>query len=409
MTRRISQQLITGIALLVLTLGGSSRALAADPANGEKLFKANCTSCHAINKKVIGPAMAGITQRRDEAWLIPWIKNSQAVIKSGDPYAVALFQEYNQSVMTAFPQLTDDNIRDILAYVVAEEGKTAQAAAAPGGSGDAQAGGATSPALYTGLLVLIGLLAIIIVVLLLVVALLINAVKAKEQGTTTKPADVGATFRGLLQNKFILTTAVLLIAIIATNVTIKQARSVGLHKGYAPIQPVAFSHKLHAGQYGIACQYCHIGVEKGKSAVIPSTNVCMNCHNYIQEGPRYGKGELGKIVASYESGKPIEWVKIHNLQDFVYFNHAQHVKVGGVECTTCHGPIQEMDVVYQFSDLSMGWCINCHRGEEQGDGKKYHVQTKNPYYQMTRSDLQTAGEPVKVETIGGLECAKCHY
>lgn len=402
MFRRISQLLATAVLLMLAFAPATLQA--ADPAAGEKLYKANCTSCHAINKKVIGPALAGITARRDEAWLIPWIKNSQAVIKAGDPYAVALYQEYNQSVMTAFPQLSDDDIRNMLAYIDEEatKGATAQAGGAQGAATQGQGGAAiASGPIQTGLFVLIGVLLFIIVVLLLVVSLLVNAVKAREQGTHYTATDIGGTFRKLLTNKFVITTAVLVVAVVATQATVKQARSVGLHQGYAPIQPVAFSHKLHAGQYGVACQYCHIGVEKGKSATIPSTNICMNCHNYIQEGPRYGKEELGKIVASYESGKPIEWVKIHNLQDFVYFNHAQHVKVGGIDCTTCHGEIQTMDVVYQYSDLSMGWCINCHR--------ETNVQVNNPYYRLTRNDLQTPGQEVKVETIGGLECAKCHY
>jgi hypothetical protein len=182
--------------------------------------------------------------------------------------------------------------------------------------------------------------------------------------------------------------------------TTVKARSVGLHKGYQPVQPIAFSHKLHAGQYKIACQYCHVGVEKGKSATIPSTNICMNCHNYIQEGSRYGTKEIAKILESWETGKPIEWVRIHNLPDLVYFNHAQHVKVGGIACQTCHGPVEEMEEVYQYSDLSMGWCINCHRQTKVD-------LTANPYYERLHQALKE--KTVTVEQIGGLECSKCHY
>ena len=179
--------------------------------------------------------------------------------------------------------------------------------------------------------------------------------------------------------------------------------SVGVQQGYAPKQPIAFSHKIHAGQYEIDCKYCHIGVTKGKNATIPSVNICMNCHNQIKTGTLTGEGEIGKIVAAYENNKPIEWVRIHNLPDLAYFNHAQHVNVGGVECQTCHGPIETMDVVRQHSLLTMGWCIDCHR--------KTDVNTKgNAYYdKLVELHNKSSKTPMKVEDEGGLECSKCHY
>jgi hypothetical protein len=160
---------------------------------------------------------------------------------------------------------------------------------------------------------------------------------------------------------------------------------------------------LHAGEYGIECEYCHSGATKSKNAWIPSANVCMNCHKLINEGPKYGTEEIQKIydaigfdpatkqyIEGYEQ-KPIEWVRIHNLPDHAYFNHAQHVVVGGLECQTCHGPIEEMEVVYQYSTLGMGWCINCHREE-----KVKTLGKENP-------------EGLTVEDMGGLDCARCHY
>ena len=388
---------LAAIVSLVVLLPAAAHA---DAAEGEKLFKANCTACHAVNKKVIGPALKGIRERRDEAWIKAFVKNSQAVIKSGDEYAVKLYAEYNNTLMTAFPQLKDEQIVSILDYIDAEAAKAAAPAAT------AQAGGAATggvdPGLLTGLAILVGVLLVVALVLLLVIALLINAVRAKEAQAPIEPLSVAKTFKSLAANKFIVTSFTLFVVAYGSWWLVKQGRSVGLHAGYAPVQPIAFSHKLHAGEYGINCNYCHTGVERGKSATIPATNICMNCHNYIQEGSKYGTKELSKVVASYENNTPVEWVRIHNLPDLVYFNHAQHVKVAGVACQTCHGPVQEMEVVYQYSDLSMGWCINCHR-ETQVD------VTKNDYYLKVHNEYKGKEKVVTAADLGGLECAKCHY
>ena len=190
---------------------------------------------------------------------------------------------------------------------------------------------------------------------------------------------------------------------------------IGVTQNYQPEQPIAFSHKIHAGDNGIDCNYCHYTARLSKHAGIPSLNVCMNCHTYINEGTLTGKEEINKIYAAigfdpntrtyipdYEQ-KPVEWIRIHNLPDLAYFNHSQHVNVAGVECQTCHGPIEEMDEVYQYSKLTMGWCINCHRETE--------VDTDNPYYHDLHKEWidKYHGEEVTVDMIGGRECAKCHY
>jgi hypothetical protein len=144
-------------------------------------------------------------------------------------------------------------------------------------------------------------------------------------------------------------------------------------------------------------------VMKGKSATIPSVNICWNCHNQIREGTLTGTGEIAKIVKAVETNTPIEWVRIHNLPDLAYFNHAQHVNVGGQECQTCHGPVETMDVVQQHSLLTMGWCIDCHR--------KTDVNAKGNQYYDNLVELHKSSKKgnMKVEDIGGLECAKCHY
>lgn len=193
---------------------------------------------------------------------------------------------------------------------------------------------------------------------------------------------------------------------------------VGIQQGYSPEQPINYSHELHAGQYEIDCKYCHSIAEKSKSASIPSANTCMNCHRYVQAKDKNGgkispeiqkiydaigyDGEKMEYIAGYEQ-KPIKWVRIHNLPDLAYFNHSQHVKVGGVECQTCHGPIQEMAKVEQFSELTMGWCVNCHR--ERGIDAE-----NNDYYEELHSKMKIEGKDYyTVAENGGLECGKCHY
>ncbi|MGQ9863007.1 MAG: c-type cytochrome [Bacteroidia bacterium] len=379
---------------------------------GKALFQANCASCHAVNKRVVGPALAGVHQRwqNDEAEMVKFIKNSQAYINGNfkfSSYAKKLYEEYNKTLMTAFTGLSDEEIKGILDYIAQEAQSAAQVAAAPTAATapTAEVSAAPSPGLSQWILIVLAtVLGILAFALVIVSAALSQLLRRKEGGQVEQTISTSEKLQLFWQKNRgrVIGLGVLVGFIFLTNATVKRARSVGLHPGYQPVQPIAFSHKTHAGQYNIACQYCHVGVEKGKSATIPSTNICMNCHNYIQEGSRYGTKEIAKILESYEKNKPIEWVRIHNLPDLVYFNHAQHVKVAGIECQTCHGPIQEMEEVYQYADLSMGWCINCHR-ESKVD------LTKSSYYQRIHAQLGGQEKEVTVEKLGGLECSKCHY
>lgn len=392
------------ILLILLLLQGSSLLVAAD---GAALFKANCTACHAIDKQVVGPALKDVHKRRDEAWLLKFIKNSTAVINSGDKYAVDLYNKFNKTQMPAFDYLQDEDIKAILAYITEKSNAPAEVAAVPGapaagdGAGDGAAGGSSgipSTTLFWGLAALIGALILIIFLLIFITTLLLNALKEKEAREKNVPVESLKQSVNLLKNKFVATGIVFILVIAGFNYTVKTARAVGVHQGYAPTQPIAFSHKLHAGTNQIQCQTCHTGVERSKSANIPSTNICMNCHSYVKkESP-----EIQKLYKAMETGTPVEWVRIHNLPDFVYFNHQQHVKVGGVECQECHGPIEEMEVVYQHSPLTMGWCIDCHR-------KKEVDLKKNDYYLKIHEKMKGTEEVITVEKLGGLECAKCHY
>lgn len=388
------------ILLLTLVLLGMNTLKAAD---GAALFKANCTACHAVDKQVVGPALKDVHKRRDEAWLLKFIKNSTAVINSGDKYAVDLYIKYNKTQMPAFDYLQDEDIKAIIGYIKEKSEAPAEVAAAPAAGGDAGAennggGGIPSATLFWGLAALTGVLILIIFLLIFITTLLVNALREKEAREKNVPTESLKQSMNLMKNKFVATAIVFILVIAGFNYTVKTARAVGVHQGYAPVQPIAFSHKLHAGTNQIQCQTCHTGVEKSKSANIPSTNICMNCHSYVKkESP-----EIQKLYKAIETGVPVEWIRIHNLPDFVYFNHQQHVKVGGVECQECHGPIEEMEVVYQHSPLTMGWCIDCHR-------KKEVDLKKNDYYLKIHEKMKGTEEVITVEKLGGLECAKCHY
>jgi mono/diheme cytochrome c family protein len=391
----------------------SGTALQAEPdaAAGETLFKQNCSACHAINAKRVGPALAGVNAKYagDEEWLYSWIRNAPGLIAKGDPKAVALYEQYNKQAMQAFPTFTDDDIANILEYIEVGD-KPAEAVATTQVAG--QGGGGSlneDPTVFYALLGLVGVLVLIALLLVVITATLVTAIRAKEQKEAFNWSDAMARSRTLLTNKFVITAIATIATIGGLAKWAGEARTIGLHQGYMPEQPIAFAHSLHAGTYEIDCKYCHSGTYKSKSAWIPGANVCMNCHKQIQykeypndpERTEYSKQQIAKIYASigwdpdnfayidnYEE-KPIEWVRIHNLPDHAYFNHAQHVVVGNLECQTCHGPIQEMEVVYQYSDLGMGWCINCHRNEK--------VKVLGEDTDMTVADM------------GGLNCARCHY
>lgn len=371
---------------------------------GEQLFNEyQCNTCHKVDAKLVGPALGGVYDRRSIDWIYAWVKNSQALIASGDAQANALFNEYNKLVMQPY-DLENEQILAIMAYVRnVEENPPAQQAAAAPGDGTAIEGGTGIPASYLNIIVaaLIVVLVLILIVLGLIVSVLKKYLQDKETLTEEDQEIVNEKFSLVAFFKSPTVTGIitfLVIALAAKNV-IDGLYTIGVQQGYAPKQPIAFSHKIHAGQYEIACQYCHTGVEIGKSANIPSVNICMNCHSAIKtESP-----EIQKLYAAQESGEPIEWVRIHNLPDLAYFNHSQHVKVGEIACQTCHGEIQEMEVVKQHAPLTMGWCIDCHRNTS------LNTQGNGYYDKLVELHNKNSSTPMKVADIGGLECAKCHY
>jgi len=412
--RTVFQKYISALVLLV-TLCLSFTLQAQD---GKALFNNKCASCHAIDKKLVGPALKGVEDRWDDkAMLYDWVRNSAAVIKKGYPRAVAVYNEYNKVQMTAFPELKDADIDAILGYINTGGAKKEEGATATAASGD-KAGEDDSSLLY-GILTLI--LAVIALILLQVNS---NLRKMSDEAEGTSSAEPIPFYR----NKAYIAIFAILLFLGGGYLTFQGAQGLGRSKNYQPEQPIYYSHTVHAGINQISCLYCHGGAQESKHANIPSVNVCMNCHMGINEyakGPKIyredgsevdGTAEIQKLykfagwnpdTKQYSGeGKPIEWIRIHNLPDHVYFNHAQHVNAGKQQCQTCHGEIQKMDEVYQFSDLSMGWCVNCHRETKVQftDNKFYSI------YEKFHEDMKNNKlDSVTVEKIGGTECQKCHY
>ena len=398
-----------------------SIAQLAQAQDGKALFNAKCASCHAIDKQLVGPALKGVEDRWDDKkMLYEWVRNSAAVIKKGYPRAVAVYNEYNKVQMTAFPELKDQDIDVILAYIntggAAKAGATVTAAPADGGGGNADESDSN---LMYGVLTLI--LAVIALILLQVNS---NLRKIADEAEGVRSAEPIPFYR----NKAYIAVLAIVLFLVGGYVTFQSAQGLGRSKNYQPEQPIYYSHTVHAGINQINCLYCHGGAQESKHANIPSVNVCMNCHMGINEyvkGPQLLREDGSKVDGTAEiqklyqyagwdpdskkytgKGKAIEWIRIHNLPDHVYFNHSQHVTAGKQNCQTCHGEIQKMGEVYQYSDLSMGWCINCHRESKVQftENKFYSI------YEKFHEDLKKGTlDSVTVEKIGGTECQKCHY
>ena len=394
--------------LTLLFITSIHLSFAQDVELGEGLFSSNCASCHYLgpeSKKLVGPGLNDhIFEEYTTEWLYSWIKNSSELIASGDEQAVAVFEQYNKSVMTAFPYFTNDDIDNILAYIKAGPAEIEEEVV----ESSEEVSSSSNPS------------TILILVLVALVLFAIVLARVKNVLKEVKGDPTASLFRSaivwLKATPIVIALVVFYFVLSALGTAWDGLLTVGVQQGYQPEQPIAFSHKLHAGENGVDCNYCHSGARHSKSAGVPSANVCMNCHTYINEGKsEEGTQEISKIYAaigfdpetrSYIEGyeqQPIEWIRIHNLPDLAYFNHSQHVNVAGVECQECHGPIQEMEVVEQYSPLTMGWCIDCHRETK--------VDTTNNYYHDLNDNWieKYHGEDITAEKIGGLECGKCHY
>ncbi len=391
-------------ALLLISFSARIALADVSPAAGEKIFTNNCKSCHKaapFDAPLVGPPLKDIQKKESEEWLLKWIRNNAALRASGDKDAVAIFNEYHTE-MPQFMSFTDDEIKSVLAYIanppVVVDSKNPKGPEGPT---------TDQPSVW---------LYLVVIALIVIIIMLFRANKALKRMALEKdghavPADLPWSHRLRTKKAYFLYGLIIVFASgwTLTSSAIRLAHS----KSYQPEQPIAFSHKLHAGINQINCLYCHAGAEKSKTAGIPPVSTCMNCHKGVQAGQSdAGTAEIKKIYAAYDNEKPIEWTKIHNLPDHVYFNHSQHVVVGKVACQTCHGPIQEMDQVYQFSSLSMGWCINCHRQTNvQFKENKFYSMYSGMQEQYKKDSLAHPLDSLKMTEamMGGTECQRCHY
>lgn len=408
---------------LAFVLVTSLSAFSQDAAKGKELFNTNCAACHKLDGKATGPALRDVAAKYDKEWLYKWIKNSGELIKSGDAQAVKVFEENNKVPMTAFPQLSNEDIDNIIAYT--SEPAPAAPVAVPGAApiaADAAADSGVSNNVILGVLSLVMMM--LVVMLFLVNNMLTKIASAKGLEVAQKDRSIMNIFKAYAKNQFLVLVSAILLLLVSAYFAYGWMMQIGVDQGYEPVQPIHYSHRIHAGENGIDCKYCHSAARVGKHSNIPSLNVCMNCHKNISEvaettateehskafydeqiAKLYDAVGWDKSLQKYTGKtKPVKWVRIHNLPDHVYFNHSQHVTVAGVECQTCHGPVEEMEIMKQHAPLTMGWCINCHREtnvkvEDNAYYKKIHEELSKKYgvSQLTAAQM------------GGLECGKCHY
>jgi cytochrome c2 len=389
---------------------------------GKALFNTNCAACHKINKRAVGPALKGVSDKYEKEWLYTWIKNSTAMVKSGDARAVAIYEEYNGSVMTSFPQLSNEDIDNILAYTDYIPPAPVAAIQTPVVATQNNSNISNTIILSVLVLVLLSLLTMLVLVNKTLKKIAISNGVVFEEKPKKQKTPLWKLF---IENPFLVFLSVVFFLFSSAYVGYAYLMQIGIDQGYMPIQPIHYSHKIHSGDNQIECKYCHSSARVSKHSGIPSLNVCMNCHMNIAEyngeedlekgyTKEFYTNEIKKLykavgwneeTQSYTGEtQPVEWVRIHNLPDFVYFNHAQHVSVAGIDCQKCHGPVEEMEILYQHSSLTMGWCIDCHRESD--------VNLKdNEYYTKIHEELSKkyGVEKLTVAQMGGLECGKCHY
>ncbi len=411
--------------------------------NGEELFNTHCATCHKVLDNSTGPKLQGVRKKwsdggSTEASLYQWVKNWQ-VAAANDPYAKSV-ADWSPTAMSVFGFLSDDEITAIFDYADAYVDK--------GPSGPVNGltvSGSTEEKSNTWVWIL---LAVVFSGIILAVGgvrrQLRFAVEETETGAA-KDRSYGDELREfIIKNKIAvgIGTLVLVLAILVKGYF--TLNDIGIYKNYQPSQPIEFPHSVHAGINGIDCKYCHNSVEKSKTAGLPTVNVCMNCHKGIPGNTDAQKSQIAKIYAAAGwdpegagkytgKGEQIVWNKVHVLPDHVYFNHQQHVVVGGLDCKQCHGdmtqestarvvPVHELsqiegNVPLTRPTLTMGWCIECHGAKEISNGtlntlgSGYYDEIHRRLSKHGKSLYQRmlADEKVTVQELGGWECAKCHY
>ncbi len=426
--RILSNSMLRVGLIILLAFTTSLSAQDGDPAKGKSLFNANCAACHKLDKKMTGPALYKVESRLaeeqglDREWIYAWIKNSAGLIKSGDAYANKIYNEYGGAAMTAFPQLSNEDIDNILAYTAEDKPTPTVGVNAPvvSDKSSESSGGISNEIILGALAILFAFLAIG----LFLVNKTLRRFATAQNIELPQHSKRTPLWKAFVQNQFLMIVVAIFFLLSSAYFVYGYLSQIGIDQGYEPIQPIHYSHRIHAGDNGIDCKYCHSSARVSKHSGIPSLNICMNCHKSIYEvspetaTEEYSKefydGEIKKLYKAVGwddaeqkytgETQPVKWIRIHNLPDFVYFNHSQHVTVAGVECQTCHGPVEEMEIMYQHAPLTMGWCINCHR--------ETNVNVKdNAYYDKIHEELSKkyGVEELTAAQMGGLECGKCHY
>ncbi len=441
---------------ITLTLVLAFTAFSSFSQEGEKLFKANCASCHNPVKNATGPKMQGVLQKwtdaGEEELIYQWVSNPSKLYNSGKSKMAKAIWDWSPTAMTPQGHLSREEVESIFTYVDNYAPPVASVGAGGLATGNDKSNEADSSDYWWWI---ISFILVFVLFAILGVRRELSAAVAAKEGKEIDPKSTFATNaqQWFLRNWFVTMLLVVGIALFSGVELFGRAYQLGVYEDYMPSQPVAYSHKLHAGKMGIECKYCHHSAEKSKHAGIPSVNVCMNCHAIVHEGPEYGTEEIDKLhkAAGYNKNKqaynldefgdriekPIVWNKAHNLPDHVYFSHAQHVhsNTANIDCRQCHGPVQTYTLgrvstidevnAYAATDdgmergliqltkplLTMGWCIECHN-------KKEIDLTSSGYYEeihkriKLRADVNNKifeDDKVTVKELGGWECAKCHY
>jgi hypothetical protein len=393
--------------------------------DGKLLFQQKCQSCHNIFKDIIGPKLEHLEERgkwSDHSEILKWATNPAAYM-ANDPYTQGLKAKFG-SMMTN-QDLTLKDVDAIVSYINGE-------VFAKEGGGNKGPNTPEPVKANNNNAVIFGVISLILAIIALVLMHVNSNLKKMSDDVEGIHRPEPVPF---YRNKVYIAMIAILFFIVGGYYVTKAAIGLGRQKNYQPAQPIYYSHKVHAGINQINCLYCHGSAWESKTAGVPAVNICMNCHKAITEytkGPKLynedgdeinGTAEIAKLykAAGFDpakpnswdpsKAKPIEWIKIHNLPDHVFFSHAQHVRAGKVQCQTCHGEIPAMDEVKQFSELSMGWCINCHRqtkvdfNYDSTKGNKFYS-----IYEKFHNDIKAGKmDSVTVKDIGGLECQKCHY
>jgi len=450
---RFSALVFIFLSLNISTLAGVFDG--GDAAKGEAVFKANCASCHSIDGSIVAaPSLQGVADRwaGKDALIVKWIQNPNGALATGDAYVKGMVAKYQaQFGMMAAQGVSEAEIKDILAYVKAGPttavGSTATVNKCltldeiKAAKEDGEEGGSFV------WFIIVGLILAIVAVSASNISRSLKTALNERQGLPA-PAEVtlAKSIRSWIwDNKKFVTVLGFFLVCYFVAVGYKSLMKIGVYDGYTPEQPIWFSHAIHNCQNEIDCQYCHSSAAKSKHAGIPSVNVCMNCHKGIKKGAVYGTKEINKIyeaigfdpdsakyIENYEQ-KPIQWNKVHNLPDHVYFSHQQHVTVGKIDCKQCHGPVNQYTVGHVATSeeinaqedveglikldkptLTMGWCLECHNKAGIDKASSAYYEEMHKRYEASELGQRTLREIMEdststVREFGGWECGKCHY